>query len=203
MARFPYHALPPIPMQELRGDFTWLPKQVRSPGATGGWSEESRREWFAQFAKLGVQAEQLGLKLPAPFLKYMLTDLRLRADLNSCWGPLQDWIAESPKGERGRLFAFTTAGQGGLVWYLYLMEGVDDHCVVVSCDCLGFNNGSEPQFPEQPENVYYCAPSFEAFVYRSWIEWEISWALTEEKRPLSKDEQAYADHWQRYNCSTE
>jgi hypothetical protein len=114
---------------------------------------------------------------------------------------LQDWIAESPKGQGGHLFAFTTDGQGALVWYLYLQEGVDDHCVVVSWDYLGFKEGSEPQFPEEPENVYFCAPSFEAFVYRSWLEWEIWWALTQNRRPLSEVEQAYADHWKLYNRS--
>ncbi len=174
---------------------------MRSPGAKGGFTEEFRQKWLAQFSKLYLEAERLQLRLPASFLKYMQTDLRHRADLDSCWGPLQDWIAESPRGEGGRLFAFTEGGQGSLVYYLYLRDDVDDHCVVVSWDYFGFKNGAEAQFSEEPENVYFCAPSFEAFVYRSWIEWEISWALTEQKRPLSEEELAYARHWQQYKMN--
>jgi hypothetical protein len=69
--------------------------------------------------------------------------------------------------------------------------------VVVSWDFLGFDKGSEPQFPEEPDNVFFCAPSFESFVYRSWIENKIWLALTEDKRPLTPEERAYAEHCKR------
>ncbi|MCA9070202.1 MAG: hypothetical protein KDA84_14815, partial [Planctomycetaceae bacterium] len=84
-----------------------------------------------------------------------------------------------------------------LIWYLYLDRKIQDHCVAVSWDFFGFDDDSEPECPDEPDNVFYCAPSFEAFVYRSWIESSICTAVHDE-RSLSEEERAYAEHCRKH-----
>jgi hypothetical protein len=130
----------------------------------------------------------------------MRTDLRYRVPtVTGCYYRWPDRFAESPKGEGGYLLSFECDSQDCLVWYLYLNRAASDHCVVVSWDFLGFDKGAEPQFPEEPENVFFCAPSFESFVYRSWIENSIWFALEKDKRPLTPEERAYAEHCKQYS----
>jgi hypothetical protein len=195
--RLAYDSLPPLPDKQFHGDFRWLPEEPwsRKPGC--GETEEHHRRWLARLNELLVDASRLGLELPGTFLQYMRSDLRFR--LPSCTGCYYRWpdrIAESPKGG-GHLLSFLADSQDCLVWYLYLRHTTNDHCVVVSWDFLGFDDPPEPQFPDDPDNVFFCAPSFEAFIYRFWIENAIWYALEKDKRTLSAEEMAYAEHCKR------
>ena len=42
---------------------------------------------------------------------------------------------------------------------------------------------------------WLCAPSFEQFIYRLWMENEIWYALAWDKQPLTPLQQAYVDHY--------
>lgn len=194
-----YDLLPPLPWNLFHGEFQWLPEAPRSIKPVCGDTEGSRRDWLARLDELVVDAGQLGLALPPEFLRYMRTDLRYRVpSVTGCYYRWPDRIAESPKGDGGYLLAFDCDSQGCLLWYLYLNRTTSDHCVVVSWDFLGFNSDSEPQFPEEPDKVFFCSPSFESFIYRSWIENSI-WIGLDKKRSLTPDEQAYAEDCKRHS----
>jgi len=96
---------------------------------------------------------------------------------------------------------YSDASYHGVIhWYLYLTES-GYHCIVSSgCWYLG-----GPDWPGEDESeaheeeakkgeLLFCAPSFEAFMYRLWMENEIWFALSEE-RSLTKEQQAYANHY--------
>ena len=200
MQGFKYDSIPPLPEYLFCGEFQWLPEEPWSKEPGCGDTEEYRRTWLARLQKLAADASQLGLALPTAFLRYMGTDLRCR--LPSCTGCYYRWpdqIAESPKGEGGFLLSFLSDSQDCLAWYLYLDRATGDHCVVVSWDFLGFDKGPEPQFPDEPDNVLFCATSFEAFIYRFWIENAIWLALVKDRRTLTADEQTYADHSKQHS----
>ena len=85
----------------------------------------------------------------------------------------------------------------------------DLECVVVSGKFYGGDWEWEQEYgddedgdesnPEErePDELWFCAPSFEAFLFHWWIENEIWYALSHDHDPLTPDEQDYVDHYRR------
>lgn len=80
---------------------------------------------------------------------------------------LPDDIVPCPNGD-GHLMLCRVEGQGGLFWYLFIGPKPNEHCVVVSEDCFGFD--AEEGLADSELPIHCCAFSFEEFVYREWIE---------------------------------
>ena len=103
---------------------------------------------------------------------------------------------ESPAGEGGYLLRFYSEGQDCLHWYLYLSQPMY-HCVVVSGEFFGGDDllEDEEDIDDKSGKFWFCAPSFEAFIYRTWIENEIWHALSYDHDPLTTEEEAYLSHY--------
>jgi hypothetical protein len=192
-AVFPYESLPTLPAELFRGDFQWLTKS--SPEAPP--SESDHAYWQSEFSRIMTSASQMGLKLPEPFVKFMeSSELRGRVrSATDCYFELPDQIAEYPSGERRYLISFLTDSQGSLFWYLYLWD-TGEHCVVVS-DLEFGSDWEEDEVVElgrAGERIFFCAPTFEAFIYRFWIENQI-WFALDENKPLTEEQQIYVDHY--------
>lgn len=188
-----YDSLPRLPLDSFRGKFQWLPEVEQEHGCRE--TEQQARDWRDQFETLVVSASELGLRLPDSFLHYMRSDLRYRLRLTrGGYYRLPDRIESSPKGD-GYLFLFLADSQDCLLWYLHLDPLSGDHCVVVSWDFFGCDIDAEPQYPEEPDNVFFCAPSFEAFIYRTWIENEIWLAWHEGRWPPPAEQLSYVEHY--------
>jgi uncharacterized protein (TIGR02996 family) len=188
---FSYEALPPLPVDVLQGDFRWL-KGKRARAAANAKPGKKVQH-------LADAAAGLGLTLPPEFAVLMESSV-LKKRVRSCTDCFFNWprrIVESPGGEGGYLVRFYSDSQGCLHWYLYLTQR-GYHCVVVSG---GFYGGyhelktDEDMCDEPSDQFWFCAPSFEAFVYRIWIENEIWYALSDDYDPLTAEEQAYVNHY--------
>jgi hypothetical protein len=121
--------------------------------------------------------------------------------VRSCTDCRFDWpdtFVESPRGEGGRLARFYADSQGCLFWYLYSAPH-GYWCVLASPN--RYTARGDGGWTGDPGAAWFCAPSFEAFVYRTWIENEIWFRLVSpqfafhDPRPLSPEMLAYLDHY--------
>ncbi|MDT5031220.1 MAG: hypothetical protein QOC94_1391 [Actinoplanes sp.] len=82
----------------------------------------------------------------------------------------------SPKGG-GHLVRFLSDRESGLYWYLHMIDDGADHAVV----CSPYFYGSMVHGTQlaDPEDICFCAESFEAFLCRFWLENEIWFAVTD------------------------
>jgi uncharacterized protein (TIGR02996 family) len=189
---FAYEKLPPAPAEALRGDFRWLRE--------GGERQAARAAPSKKLQRLTKEARQLGLALPRE-LGVLMDDLSLRKRVRSCTDCFFNWpkrLAEAPGGEGGHLLRFYSDSQGCLHWYLYLTPR-RYCCVVASGQFYGGREGMADfeEEDEEPAEMWFCAPSLEEFVYRTWIENEIWYALEFDHDPLTTEEQAYLSHYSR------
>jgi hypothetical protein len=139
----------------------------------------------------------LGLKLPESFVKFLASsELRSRVrSATDCYFEMPDKIAEYPPGRRRYLISFLSDSQGCLYWYLYVAADSDEHCVVVSDVEFGSDwDGDAADSDDAGGRVSFCAPTFEAFIYRFWIENEI-WFALDDKRALTEEQQKYVSHY--------
>ncbi len=189
---FPYDSLPPLPEGLFQGDFRWLKgSRQRAP---------SKPHPSKKLDHLAAAAATLGLELPDEF-GFLMSRSALRRRVRSCTDCFFNWpkrISESPGGEGGQLVRFYSDSQGCLHWYLYLTpRGYS--CVVASGGLFGGHEWDRAGVAsdEPADEFWFCAPSFEEFVYRTWIENEIWFALSDELDPLTPEEEAYVKHYRR------
>jgi uncharacterized protein (TIGR02996 family) len=166
--RWPYESLPPLPLDELRGEFQYLkPKRRKSRTARDGF--EDYRKAFEQMLS---DASAKGFPLPASFVTLLRDPTVFNAldSVTDCYFTLPDETSPmqiGPCGE-GAHFHFYSDSQSCALWDLYIHPS-GAHCVVER----GFEYlapDAESMEEEGTSPVSFVAPSFEAFVYRVWIE---------------------------------
>jgi uncharacterized protein (TIGR02996 family) len=179
---FGYRGLPPLPVERFTGDLRWLgeAKSERTPAGLTGLAKK-------------VHARHL--TLPVAYLS-LLSSPSLRRRVRSCtdsffWTPSRARLFPAPKAPGSFVLRFYSDSQGCYHWYLFLAPS-GAHCVVGS----DFSPEDEPEEAEEGR-WHFCAPSFEAFLYREWIENEIWYALNWDHVPLTADQQAYVDHYSK------
>lgn len=195
--QFGYDTIPPLNEADLRGTFSWLYETPEIPKSTCGSDGEA--ELLEQLKDVQRQSESLGITLPPEFLSFIGDPNLLRrvGSMTGSYWRLPDFIARCPDAP-GFLIMFRSEGQDCLLWYLYLGDDSADHCVVVSRDYFGINGEPPPEFPDEPHRVFFCAPSFEAFVYREWIEHGAAWNIFS-ANPLTPRQQEYVDFYRPPN----
>lgn len=168
---YPYESLPPLDSTQFTGDFQWL-------GGTGEVVPE-------QVASLNCLAEDLsakGLTLPRDFVTFQ-ADSKLHYSLDEvsvtgCWTDVSEPLP-SPVEPGAFLVRFLRDQQDCVIWYLYLRPS-SDAFVVHSCldyeyEYEAQRDGEETESnlddpEEQRASIIWCAPSFEEFAHRFWIE---------------------------------
>jgi uncharacterized protein (TIGR02996 family) len=179
-----YRTLPPLPVERFTGDFRWLDPEAKAGKAPAAME--------AGLERLAQRAARLGLTLPAAFVTFFSAP-GLKKRIRSCTDsffrlPSRPVPVRGSEGDHALLFY--SDSQGCYHWFLYLTpEGA--HCVV--------GNELHPEeFDEEGQDRWkFCAPSFEAFLYREWIENEIWFALEWDRVPLTPEQQAYVDYYRK------
>lgn len=181
---YSYDSLPPLDEQQLRGDFAWL-----TPAP-------ARRARARKAPAFVAAAEKQGVKLPAEFVRFM-SDPALPAAVPSCtaceWDP-----SDAPVPCRvvpgASTLRFLRDQQDCLFWYLHLLPDGDVH---VLCSPIPFDDPDiEVTRDVVIANTWYCAPRFEHFVYRFWLENEL-WERLEQREPQwTPAQQAYLAHYE-------
>jgi uncharacterized protein (TIGR02996 family) len=168
----PYRSLPNLDPACLSPEMSWLSGEGVEERADQAQHE---LEELAALAEVKQRATRRKLTLP-PGFEALARDFPRRNAIcrsNSHFFEvlLHDAIIYDnfPKVGEGYLISFFGDMYYGnphqLAWSLYLLPEIDWHCVVVFE--LGFD--ADYLFPDDPALIYYCAPSFQAFLYRWWL----------------------------------
>jgi len=184
---FPYDSLPDIPDEAtFVGKFEWL----------GILPEPTLNTLDTSLNKIKEEAQKLNITLPQGFELFMGNALLQNAipSCTACYFDLSTEFTPAPIEEGGYFLRFMNDQQNILLWYLYLSP-TGDHCVIVSNidfdDTAYFN--SLPGGAVQNSSGY-CAPSFEAFLYRFWLENRI-WFKIDEGGTMDDTEKQYLEHY--------
>ncbi len=159
-----------------------------------------------------TQAEQLGLVLPATFTRLMAAPelyTRIPTYAGCCFYLDEAQLDPLPGSEDGFVVRFLTDQQDCILWYLYLTRRRDEAVLAVTdpypkapsahLERLSRPDEDGPLTDEQRQavvaNIYACAPSFEVFVYRWWLEATIYMKLHwYDSTPLTEEERRYLAH---------
>jgi hypothetical protein len=196
---YSYESLPPLSEELFKGDFSWLSDQdIVQPYKDAEFSPD-------RIGSLVQQAEALGCALPKEFINFFSANL-MPSKIRSCTDcrfDLPGMIQPCSDDPGGYVVSFLADSQGCLFWNLYISP-TGDSCVVASYD---WYDKSEDYMDEDEEDedevmapkaidLLYCAPSFEEFVYRFWIENDIWFTLYRGKgTPLTNLQLKYLSHY--------
>jgi hypothetical protein len=191
--RYEFENLPRLPF-ELQGDFGWLASVRRQQQHIG---QEKAVENQRAFSSLRESAAHLGVQLPASFMKFMQASalqerIRCNTDcfLDLCGEPIRSPIAD------GWLVRFLADSQGCVFWYVYLTADGSDHAVVSSPGFFGTEAEQWQEQPPNPDDIAFCAESFEAFMCRFWLENEI-WFAEMEKASMPEALREYIERYRK------
>ncbi|MFI0960548.1 hypothetical protein ACH4S8_03855 [Streptomyces sp. NPDC021080] len=196
-ASYAYESLPPLDSTRFTGAFPWL-------GGTGAPLPE-------QVTLLGRLAENLaakGLALPRDFVTFH-TDAKLHRALDDisvtwCWTHISEPLP-SPAEPGAYMVRFLRDQQDCVLWYLYFRPSGDVFVVFSHVDYAdeyearraGDETGTDLDDPEeQRAALVRCAPTFEEFAYRFWIENHI-WRTLHGDGPSGLDRRSrdYLNHY--------
>lgn len=224
---FPYETLPHL--DDPAPTFTWLLQGGKIDDGESDLSahDVELRQKLAYFASeaapLGLKLPDAFVR----FMRSPQLRSRIRS-CTGCWFMLSDRLVPCPGFEGGYLIGFLRDQQDCIIWCLCLMPG-DEHCIVALpmdtvealpeysalalcgdldigdvepvADVAAPSEGGEAStdMASAISDIYVCAPSFESFIFRFWLENEIAWKLTgPDKTPLTDLERRYLDHYRRY-----
>jgi hypothetical protein len=178
-----------------------LPRDRQELDSFGSLSPDDR-----EFFEFVLSASDLGLTLPEAFLQFMssrmLLDLFFSAN-DSALPALPETIVPYPGQGGGYLIRFLTDQQDCLFWYLYLNPTTQGQCVLVSDYWFDLEEDYKESFHSDPSRngeILLCAPTFEMFLYRYWLESILSEKLeSNPPAPLTSEEQRYLEHYKHQN----
>lgn len=194
---YPYETLPPLDESLFRGEFQWLTDlddDVEAVMAVHrGPDDEDDLEMADEVNVLRDEAEQENLVLPEAFIRFM-SNTALQKAIPSCTACSFDLgeLVPSVVEEGAHTLLFLRDQQDVLLWYLYLTPD-GKSSVICSPIPFGDEDVDEPVHVIKG-NTLEVAPSFEAFLYRFWIENTI-WFARDDGKPLTPEQQAYIDHY--------
>lgn len=172
--QYPIDTLPPLDEAALNGDFAWFADDIG----------HVLPDQAAAMQQLAVDLASAGLPLPADFAALQtMSQLHLSLDKatgTSCWTSLSAPLP-SPIEPAARMVRFFRDQQDCVMWYLYLRPSGESF-VVHSYRDLEYEAevwaagdpeeiGDLPDYDHDPDyEIFWCAPSVEAFCYRVWVE---------------------------------
>lgn len=199
---YPYETLPPLDSIPFAGAFQWC-------GGTGATVPE-------QVAAMGRLADDLAarnLSLPQDFVTFQ-SDSKLRFSLaevsaTGCYTSISAPLP-SPTEPGAFLVRFLRDQQDCVLWYLYLRPSGEAFVVHSSVDyeyeyrarADGAETGTDLDDPEeQRAAIFRCAPSFEEFACRFWIENRLWYALSD-GGPSELEDALVSDYLRHYAPSS-
>nr|BBH87790.1 hypothetical protein KTC_25410 [Thermosporothrix sp. COM3] len=204
---YSYIDLPPLPETLFRGEFQWLtPIDVHTfidlPILPEEEAELQRTEaeWMTQLQRLVASAKQFGLTLPPDFLRFMSSPTLIRRipSCTDCYFDLPEQLVRLPGSKGSFLFRFLNDQQSIITWYLLLTphKPCSVVCSPYRLDAFATSDHTQKEIREVLASTYICAPSFEAFLYRFWLE-NVIWYKLHLGTPtmLSQIEQRYIEHY--------
>lgn len=192
----PYDQLPDLGRNDWDGSFRWLPPPHETDTVLDVDEDSDGKR--LDLGPLHREAQEAGLKIPDAFAAFLTTpEIHRRVPTcTACYLDLSSRLLEPPSNQPGRLLRFMNDQQACVLWYLYLPPGDVPAVVAGTPEWLDDDSAGSIDDAVVFEQFVLCAPDFETFMYRFWIENAIWFALTE-RRPLSSAQRAYLDAVQR------
>lgn len=192
-ALVPYDHLPRVDSTSFNGSFAWL-QQSPIGGCDVLDFDDEYSPQQADLASLAAEAHRNGSPLPDPFVTFLTNpDLHRRVPTcTACYLSLSDRLIDVPERASGRLLRFMNDQQCVLLWYLYLKR---DQVPAVVVGVPQFDDvANDESFDDAVRLVelHFCAPTFEEFMYRFWIENAI-WYSLEGRCSLTAEQRMYLD----------
>jgi hypothetical protein len=197
---FSYEELPPIE-EEMKGDYAWLEpleKELAEEMESYQKKEGAFEEMQLKLERLQRMAQKKKIGLPSEFVEFMESEELQKAipSCTACYFDLSNSLIASPFEERAYMIRFMNDQQGCLFWYLYLQPTGEPFVLVTS---IFYDNQKEvEELSKQTLGNYtfYCASSFEAFIYRFWFE-NLLWFDLNENNQLTKEQQNYLQQYHK------
>lgn len=177
------------------GSFAWLPPMddVARRAMEPHWKfNKVRGNLGTHFEPAVASATARGFVLPDAFLRFMRsTALQRRIPSpTACYFDAPERVVDAPTPGDGILLRFYNDQQWCMLWYLYVERG-GAHAVIASpyafdAEPIADGGGDRPDL-----GLYRCAPDFERFIYRTWLDGTVWFALVKKHRPLTDDERRY------------
>ncbi len=198
---YAYESIPPI--RELDGTLDWLgpldPQTDREMEI-----HRNTVEARGKLAQIEADAAKLGVALPESFVRLMGSpELQDRIpSCTACFFRLSKHITPCVGAEHGYIVRFLNDQQDVLLWFLCLTPQGEQR-VLVSAAPLDELDDEYPDGPSEDErnaliaNTFVCAPSFDAFIYRWWLENTLWFKLNETggADKLTDEERRYLAHY--------
>ncbi|WP_424569005.1 hypothetical protein [Streptomyces sp. CH-036] len=190
-------SLPPLDSSHFTGAFPWL-------GEAGDLIPRQVIELNGLARDLAAK----GLTLPRDFVTFQTTENFYgsldEVSVTGCWTNLSDPLP-SPVEPGAFLVRFFRDQQDCVIWYLYLRP-TNEAFVVYSALDYEFEyearrDGEETQTDledaeQQRAEILWCAPSFEEFAHRFWIENRLWRAVNDGESPVLEPRlQDYLNHY--------
>lgn len=193
---FSYAELPPIDT-DIDDDFAWLSVQsVKKHSLSENFYPPAEKPDLSKITEL---EKNLKIALPEEFVLFMKSaDLHTKVrSCTDCYLELPDFAVNTNGVEDGLLVHFLSDSEYVLHWFLYL-NSVGENCILVSGNPYGIQGLDSPvSIDIDNESVWFCAPSFNEFIYRFWLENEIWFTLVDKDRSLTPAEQSYLKHYSK------
>lgn len=169
----PFEALPPVE-GPFDGTFDWLTRRESPPyGMTFEHQEEEGLDVAEMVDERVAEARELGLVVPEAFVRFA-KDVELHSRIPSCtacyWDIASRLVPIPGNKGPGRLLRFMNDQQACYLWYLLLEPGGNHSVVVGYPEWLEEARGDTLEDSADPAGLAVCAPAFEEFVKRVWIE---------------------------------
>jgi uncharacterized protein (TIGR02996 family) len=190
-----YRTLPVIPTDWLLYFDDWFDERATHRAASleaeaGGWDPDFTA--LSDVSRNIYNARAVGTPLPNSFGRFFRDDRHayLIESATDCYFNLPSVVSFAPGAPGCRLVRFYSDSRGHPNWYMYLTpEG--DSCVVASQAYLGGRIGDNRGDPEGDPEFWFCAPSFEEFIVRTWIE-NVAWWHVRTPESAGQDESRWA-----------
>jgi hypothetical protein len=196
---YPYDSLPPLDSTRYTGAFEWL-------GGTG----EPVPEQVARMEALAARLAAEGIVLPRDFVAFH-TSGKVRYALDEvsvtcCWTDISEPLP-SPVEPGAVLVRFLRDQQDCVIWYLYLRPSGEAFVVHSYVDYeFAYEARREGEasdcdlddVEEQRAAILWCAPSFEEFAHRFWMENRLWFAIRDDELSgLDAELRRYVEHYAR------
>lgn len=166
-----YEALPPL-AGTFDGSFSWLAAAPLRPD--GMCFEFLGDEHLEELIGSRVaEANQAGLVVPAAFVKFMRDEILYKRipSCTACYWELGARLVPLPEHEGPeRLLRFMNDQQTCVAWYLLLAPDGSHRVAYAWPEWNEDGEGDSLEDLMTPGEVTVCAPSFETFIKRFWIE---------------------------------
>ncbi len=197
----PYEQLPPVDATPLDGSFAWLPP----PAADDDALDFAADDVTSPQAVTTYAGEDLrnGLSLPDGFTAFMTNpDLHRRVPTCTlCCLSFSGRLIDCPGTADGHLLRFMNDQQCVLLWYLYFQPGLVPAVAVGVPDFGDDAQGDILDDIVTPLELRLCAPTFEEFMWRFWMENTI-WYSLDGCRPLTSVQEKYLDAVRRVRAKS-